>query len=168
MKTKNVVTVIPYLFLFLSVVCVIFIFANSMQPSVQSNESSSIFVDLIANIGSFFSIQPDIDSLTTIVRKTAHIAEYFLLSCLISVTFVSFFQKVKSYVVHILFVGLSVAVIDEFIQTHVSGRSGQVSDVLIDFCGVAAGLLIVLLVITLLDKKSKSRKHRHKYRYLRS
>ncbi len=41
--------------------------------------------------------------------------------------------------------GLGVAIVDECIQLGVPGRSGQVSDVVIDFCGVVAGCALALL-----------------------
>ena len=63
------------------------------------------------------------------------------------------FNKTKPYIysINILFTGLLTAVIDETIQLHVPGRSGQVSDVLIDFSGCITGAIFVMAVIKLIQ-----------------
>ena len=53
----------------------------------------------------------------------------------------------------VLLIGLAVAGIDEGIQTFVQGRSGQISDVLLDFFGVTAACLILTLLHTLRKRK---------------
>jgi len=42
------------------------------------------------------------------------------------------------------------AATDEFHQLFVPGRSGQVKDVLLDSCGAAVGVLILMLVAALI------------------
>lgn len=77
------------------------------------------------------------------VRKIAHATEYALLAGLL-------LGAVTVGTVNIRYVAISViiavlyAATDEFHQLFVPGRSGRVTDVLIDGSGAAAGTLIIL------------------------
>lgn len=84
-----------------------------------------------------------------IVRKLAHFCEYllegFLLMLCLRVYTRHFFKHVSWPVLG----GLLTALTDETIQLFVPGRSGQVTDIWIDFSGVMTGLLVGLILLGL-------------------
>ena len=80
------------------------------------------------------------------VRKLAHFFEYFALGVeCAAVTVYLAGKAVTPYIWADLFVVLMVAVIDEFVQSFV-GRTSLVADVLLDFSGAVAGIVLALLV----------------------
>lgn len=76
------------------------------------------------------------------VRKCAHIFEYAVQAFVLVRLFSSWRLDRKTYVGHVLWLGLLTAVIDENIQLFSPGRGGMVQDVLLDFLGTIIGLLI--------------------------
>lgn len=79
-----------------------------------------------------------------LVRKSAHFLEYGILAALTYWTFKGFNVNKLDQVVYSLFMVLSVAVMDEYLQSFVE-RTSSVSDVLIDFLGGITGILIFVL-----------------------
>lgn len=80
------------------------------------------------------------------VRKAAHFTEYLLMAVLLFVLWIQWIPRNKRfYALIIAWVFLSAAA-DEFHQRFVPGRSGNLSDVLLDTCGGIFGILICLLV----------------------
>jgi VanZ family protein len=79
-------------------------------------------------------------------RKGAHIAEYFFLALLLIRVFRNRFPGDLMSVLGLTFLSaIAYACSDEFHQLFVTGREGKISDVMIDFIGIAlAGLLAVL------------------------
>ncbi len=74
-----------------------------------------------------------------LVRKSAHMFEYFVLTLII--LFVFDFKKYR-YVFALFFAG-AVACLDEFYQLFVPGRSGQITDVFIDGIGIVAAIIFI-------------------------
>lgn len=80
------------------------------------------------------------------VRKTAHATEYAVLGFLIAG---SYADRKRKQIVCLLIpfaIGALYAVSDEIHQIFVPGRSCQVTDMLIDSCGVLAGTLAGVLI----------------------
>ena len=73
------------------------------------------------------------------VRKGAHVTEYMILGILLVLTLLAY--GVRRAHIPALCAGAIYAALDEYHQRFVSGRSGEVKDVLIDTCGVLLGLL---------------------------
>jgi VanZ family protein len=74
-----------------------------------------------------------------LVRKTAHVINFFILAFLHCMLFFSYSREKLITVLLALFVGLCGAALDEMTQFFVAGRSAQISDVLIDFVGTIFG-----------------------------
>ena len=135
MKNKRLVLAWTLLILWM-----LFIFImSSFNGVMSSNQSGSIAV-LIYNL---FDIS-DTEKVSFIVRKCAHVSEFFILGILV-INLVS-----KYNVKHIYLISFIICVLyassDEFHQLFVPGRSGQVTDVLIDLIGVVLGLSIYCLI----------------------
>ncbi|SDM78693.1 VanZ like family protein [Megasphaera paucivorans] len=78
--------------------------------------------------------------LDALLRKVAHLSEFTLLGFVLC-TSCSFFNGLNEKKVWVtLLIGLCVAVIDELLQRFSPGRSCQISDMLLDWCGVWIGL----------------------------
>ena len=147
-KLKAIILII------LTLCVVAFIFMHSLTPATLSAEESGAVTDWLSKLLPF--------QLTDhIVRKLAHFTEYSVLGFLTSFTVYSFFKKPTGGIFIKLFFTIFTAVIDETIQLNISGRSGQVTDVLLDFSGSVTGIIIstLLILIYLLYKKRKEMKN---------
>lgn len=90
------------------------------------------------------------------VRKMAHAGEYIVLGVLMLSTVNNFL--VWSYVRKGLAAWMLTAfyaATDEFHQLFVAGRSGQLSDVLLDSVGAAAGILLCMTVMRLAKHQTR-------------
>ncbi|MGL4568986.1 MAG: VanZ family protein [Fusobacteriaceae bacterium] len=132
-----------YLFIVFGIMVVIFLFSHSSGE--DSSKQSGIIVALLA----YLPISIDIDGenmmlVSMIVRKSAHMTEYFILTLSI-VRYLFSIEKNSPY----LWSGLLAffyACSDEFHQTFIPGRAGLFTDVLVDSVGIVAGLMGVYLL----------------------
>ena len=83
------------------------------------------------------------------VRKTAHMAEYACLAALISVPLLLYGMRGKKLLFLTIFLPLLYAASDEYHQTFVKGRSGNIRDVLID----GIGIIIYVIFLWKLSRK---------------
>lgn len=90
-----------------------------------------------------------------IVRKTAHFSIYALLAALALLLARSYRFSIKLSCVISLAYCLLFAASDEVHQLFVAGRSGQITDVLLDFSGALFGIGLVLLVRYLYLRQKK-------------
>lgn len=116
----------------------------SAQPG---SESETLSGGLTRSVAAWLWPTADAQLLATLehlLRKAAHMSEFAVLACLLAV---SLQVSCVPHPVHFAFVGgLLAAALDECHQLFVPGRSGQVSDVVIDLVGAAAGLLVFSLI----------------------
>jgi VanZ family protein len=99
-----------------------------------------------------FSAQPSLHASSVgwqdfIIKKSAHVTEYFVLTCLL---YYSFSHTTKLPRTRIIILALLLAFVyactDEFHQLFVAGREGRVRDVLIDSLGIiGSGKLLTFL-----------------------
>ncbi len=123
------------------------IFLFSAQTAAVSRELSAFFTEKVFGALGFTE---------HFVRKAAHFAEFAVLGALIMI-FLSTFDIKRILCALISVLGSAVyAAFDEFHQTFVSGRSGQISDVLLDACGAVFGVSLVCLILYLKSKKKRS------------
>ena len=121
------------------------IFYMSHQPATKSSELSSgitvIISDIIQKVVT--DIKLNQDSLSHIIRKSAHFLEYMVLGVLVVNSLLDTdTDKPKPRLIFLaILMCILYAISDEIHQIFVPGRSGQVSDVLIDSLGGLAGVL---------------------------
>ena len=106
-----------------------FIYAHSLATGEESRAESRAVLEFLRRIFPFADV--------VMVRKSAHVFEFFVLGFLL---YLDWRLLGRSTVLVPLCAGLLFAAADEILQTFVPARSGEVLDVLIDFCGVAAGV----------------------------
>jgi len=94
-----------------------------------------------------------LQDMVVLVRKTAHVLNFsVLMMCLISLTH----QRINKWVLASWMVCLSVAIMDETIQLFVPGRSGQLSDIVLDMSGAT---LILIIVWWVKERRKHGSKH---------
>lgn len=124
-----------------------FIFINSFQNAEASSNASAKVVEILSKV-----FGDDIGNKTHIIRKLAHFVEYSVLGIALSII-KSFVKDSRYNITTSLFIGLLVALIDETIQLFSIGRSGELGDVWIDFCGVLFGIALICLIKRRKNKK---------------
>lgn len=91
------------------------------------------------------------------IRKCAHASEYAVLGILLMLAWNSYMPDMKRGSLSMFAVGALYAASDEFHQLFVSGRSGRLTDVLIDSAGLLAGIFLIYILPKCRDSR-KSRK----------
>lgn len=128
-----------------SVAMICLIWGNSLVPGTGSGSLSLAVVEAVQ--GALRSIGLPFAWVTNfLVRKCAHFTEYAILGVL--VTHALDIDRSHSFraVLACALVLVAVPSMDEFIQLHVAGRCGQLSDVLLDCCGAFTGSLLRYIV----------------------
>ncbi|MBQ7133688.1 MAG: VanZ family protein [Ruminococcus sp.] len=130
-----------------------FIFINSALDADTSSKESMGVLQFINNIFSTLNINLTLSE--NFVRKCAHFVEYFVLGTLLFFTARAFadLQIRKLFVP--LCVGFLTACVDETIQLFSFGRSGQFTDVLLDFFGVCTAVFIFYIFTKYSKRKDK-------------
>ncbi|UCZ52894.1 VanZ family protein [Bacillus shivajii] len=131
------------------------IFYLSHQPAGESSELSSGVTALILSIIEGIvpaAVNVDFDIFHFYIRKGAHFAAYFVLGLfVVNALYASGVKGLRSVLVALL-ISVLYAASDEYHQTFIPGRSGEVSDVLIDAVGSATGIVCYLLAVKLIQK----------------
>ena len=144
MKDKIIILrkILPWALVILWMV-VIFIFSH--QPAIESNELSSGITIMIADIVE--KVAPDnvLDqvNLNHIIRKCAHFGVYMILGILVANALIKSNRPRHRVILLALLICILYAISDEAHQLFIPGRSGQVTDVLIDSTGGLVGILLI-------------------------
>ncbi len=145
-----------------------YIIMHSCLDAIKSTEASNGVVQVaedVVNTVSPGTVTPENhDSFASFIRKAfGHFGLFVisgLFSSLAAFLWLNPMKWAKQYWVVLigLSFGLTVAAITEVIQLNVPGRSGEFTDVLIDFSGYLLGALIVALILFLIlrPKNKKS------------
>lgn len=137
------------------------IFNFSSQDSERSGSTSQKITEAITkNIKSIQELNKDdkarvIDEIENVIRKIAHFSIYALVGILLMALLNTYSINENNKIFYTIIIGLIYAMSDEFHQCFVLGRSGQVSDIILDTLGVAVGGLFILAIIKILDKFKK-------------
>ncbi|MGM9551422.1 MAG: VanZ family protein [Clostridia bacterium] len=133
--------------------CMVMIFSFSAQESSESGDLSRSFISTILK---FFNIKVEYDTLEILdfaTRKLAHFSVYALLGFLIYLLMKVAYSITtwKSVILSPVFSALYAAT-DEFHQLFVSGRSGRIQDVFIDFSGAVFGMAVGWVAIQIVGR----------------
>ncbi|MGM9942455.1 MAG: VanZ family protein [Bulleidia sp.] len=130
---------------------IVWIFSNSlMNGEISSGTSGNLTRQLLAILSSM-GIHLSFDFFHHLIRKTAHFCEYALLGLLVTLCnrkkplFSS--SKITTAVFCII-----PPLMDECLQLFIPGRSGALTDSLLDMCGYAFGALFTLCMMKLMQK----------------
>ena len=130
------------------------IFILSHQPATESSELSSGITKKLYDMIKLVvpNISLDQGTLDHVIRKSAHFSIYLILGLLVSNSLINSNISRLNSILLALLICILYAISDEIHQIFILGRSGQVSDVLIDSSG---GLVGVLLLHAIRRRKSK-------------
>lgn len=123
--------------LLLIIIWLIIIFMFSNQNGLESTNLTNGLLEKY-----LFFIHSDF--IFILIRKLAHITEYFILGILV-INFINEFNIDKKIIISI-FICFILASLDEFHQLFVIGRTGQLLDVFIDMVGFTLGIVIFIIV----------------------
>ncbi len=155
-----------FIFISLTILITAFIFSNSLKNGEESNAQSEPIVEAVETI---LDPKDEVPTKTFnyIVRKAAHITEFTMLGLTLAGMMWCMNGRIghgnKPKRIHEdnrrqtatgLLTGLMIAAADEIIQSF-TGRTSSVTDVLIDFTGVALGMTIWLMIQFIRMKRSK-------------
>lgn len=106
------------------------------MPAAESHRASELVGSILTGMGKWFGIDVPQQNLDHNIRKLAHFLEFALLGVILCNVYAAFGVSHRTATGYILFLGLAVAVTDEYIQLYAPGRSALVTDVILDFSGV--------------------------------
>ena len=150
---------IGVVFLFFSCIWMILIFYLSSQNASQSSSASNVIVNIVIEdfLKEIYENKPLFEQeqmrqiISHVVRKIAHFSEFAILELFV---FLGFYFLLKSkLIIYSLGVGIPIiyAVVDEFHQGFVDGRSPQLFDVLIDSLGAITMVLFITFIISIIE-----------------
>ena len=166
--SKKIVLRTVLIILLLALMAIIFVFSH--QPADMSSQVSGglIYRTLNFIVSGFDSLSEAekaqmVESLQYVVRKGAHAFSYATMGAL-SMGLMSTFDFKKRGLPAVLafLICILYSVSDEIHQLFVQGRSGQVSDVILDSCGAIFGIAIVALFICIARNRRQRRKIKEK------
>lgn len=155
------VNVIRFILVLLLILTFGMIFNFSNQDSEKSGSTSQKVTEAITkDIKSIQKLNKNekakiIDKIEDVIRKIAHFSLYALIGFLLMALFSTYNINEKNKIISTIIIGAIYAISDEFHQSFIPGRSGQVSDVFLDTLGVAVGGLFILLIIKTVKKFRK-------------
>ena len=132
-----------HIYLSLTILCVAFIYSNSLMATHISSTQSTVVLNLIQDAAELVGVSPKMIT-EHMVRKIAHFCEFALFGLLLSATIQLWYGNIKAHLYMILFLGLFIPISDEFLQLFIAGRTGLVQDVLLDFCGFLVGVVVYI------------------------
>ncbi|MFI3324886.1 MAG: VanZ family protein [Clostridia bacterium] len=146
----------------LLVAMICFIWGNSLIPAQQSSEISTYVQEVITEIlEEFIEFDTSNSSVSTFsIRKLAHFCEFMTLGGLL---LLNFFPKNRQNLINIIFVGFSVAFLDETIQMFIKGRGSEIKDVWIDFSGLICGIILMYLFVIIVYKVKEKVQYKKKF-----
>ena len=149
----------------LTAAVMVMIFCFSMENAERSDKRSGVFSEPVVHLlhPDYYQLKEDeqqaiYDRVQHIVRKCAHFTEYMMLGFMIRLCLESWFgHKIKNNRFLALVgigAGAGYACSDEAHQLSIDGRSGQWTDILVDSCGVTAGVMLGTMLIKSLKRRN--------------
>lgn len=147
MKVKR----IEMLYFLPALMLMIMIFYLSNQPAEVSSSLSGGILRTISEQLSSQTTKIEPETYHTLFRKLAHFSVYFMLSCSLLFAFVK--SKLNINYLWVILICLLYAMSDEFHQLFITGRSGEIRDVIIDTSGATLALILFLMTKKIREKR---------------
>lgn len=151
---KNILRVI-LLILLIGTFSIIFGFSsqNAEESGGLSSKITRIILSKINN-GEILKQEHIVKRMEKIVRKIAHFSIYTIVGILIMAFVSTYSIKELDRIAISLISGIIYAYSDEIHQIFVAGRSGQITDIILDSMGVLFGNLLMLVLLKIYRKVS--------------
>jgi len=143
-----------WIFAALSLLTAAFIWGNSMKSIPESAAQSSQVAETVRPV---LDPQEKLEKpvFHDLIRKMAHVIEFLALGLLVGGFAVCLGLEQKKRLISLpVLIVLIVAVTDEWIQ-YFTDRGSRVTDVVLDFAGAVAGLLLAALTYIIIQKFKK-------------
>jgi VanZ family protein len=140
----------------LMLLCTTFIFSNSLKDSATSHADSDAIVEIVKVLVSKINLDNKLDW-NYVVRKGAHLFEFFLLGVCTSILFFGVVKKRRIAFVCTFGYVIFTASFDELIQRF-TGRTSCFSDVLLDLMGAVAGIGLILFLDAVIKRSRAVKK----------
>lgn len=162
MKREKLKLIISYMLVILWMI-VIFMFSNidNYHSNNTSKDTISKVVDKVSDGAVSVGIKDKpisnekkekvVNKLNLPLRKVMHFTEYLIL-CVLWLNALSQSKVKHKYIISII-ICILYAFTDEYHQTFINGRTGQLTDVLIDSSGAILGSIIYYVISKLSKKK---------------
>lgn len=138
-----------------SVCWVAVIWGHSLLAGPESSAESGLVVAVVRPLFEALGLA-DLDLMTLVVRKCAHFSEYAVLGVLASLCLRARRRDSGAAALPVeLLAAFMCPFVDEAIQLGVPGRTGQLTDALIDLAGLITGVLLVALLGRLLPRAAR-------------
>ena len=166
MEKKQIVTIRIILTL-LTIGCLAWIFSNSLATGTESSNASQTVTETVQDVvGAVAPSSPiatatgeEFDLLHTFVRNAGHFCQFALLGALLFWCLLSYSLKKKALWIAPV-TTTAIAFIDEYLQTFVEERVGEIFDVFLDCAGAVTGIAFavacVWLGIKIITKRKKN------------
>ena len=135
----------------LLIVMLSFIWGNSLANGTESGAMSGRIMEWINRF--LHMDKTGAETLHLVIRKMAHFTEFACLGLLLTWLFGMMGEKKGHLLCMTLFCGMLAACVDETIQVFVPDRGPSPVDIWIDTCGVAAGMIFLLIGYDYIRKK---------------
>ncbi len=146
-----------YIYIIISLVLFIGISWFSSRPAeISSSQSDTVIVKLnIMTEEELIKDHVQANKVRHSVRKAAHFSIYGILGVFVCLSVSSFIEtKIIAYLTA-LSITIILAILDEFHQSFVPGRSMEFTDVMIDGLGAAIFSLVIMLGVHIFNEKKK-------------
>lgn len=139
-----------YMPFILILLMLIIILGSSLIDSPASNTPSIKIASVISKLLQWFGNGDiSVNTINLIIRKLAHFMEYLVLTILLSIGFSNTVKKQGwAFLTSAITAGF-VSLIDEAFIQAVSGRNSSLFDILVDFSGIGAGIVVFAMMLWL-------------------
>lgn len=143
--------VVRWILPILTLLTLVFIFSNSLEPQKKAEAKRQEVVDLVQDAtGSEKNLE---EKALALISKCFHVAEFALFSFLLSLQVIASGRE-RGYE-SVLLCGVICALADEQLQLIAAGRGSRLSDVLVDLAGVMLGYGVAYLLLRLKRRRGK-------------
>lgn len=142
-----------YILIFLNILCIAFVFYNSLKSGESSSETSSGFLKVFNGFLQDINLPIITEEL---LRSIAHFSEFFLLGILQFCLYNNLLITPKKYFPAVAFSSIFIPFIDETLQYFSVGRAAEVVDMWKDFGGYICGAIITFGIISLIKAIQKN------------
>lgn len=157
MQKKKLINIFNIL---LVVISMLTIFLFSSENSNKSSETSKKVVKEVVTlvtkeVNDPIKLEKKVDDNILIIRKCAHLIEYFILGFLLINVFKDYKNISKKTLIICILLTCLYACTDEFHQLHVVGRTAKYLDILIDTFGSFLGIMTYYLIYKRFHKNNQ-------------
>lgn len=155
-KTRKIICASVSIAIVVGIMLLLFVFSG--QDAAESSALSGRVTALIIKVFRLDKTGLPLERAEHYVRKLAHFTIYSVLGVGLCGIAQCFLGRMRFFAASLA--GILIAALDEFHQLFVPGRGGTPQDVLLDYCGMAAGYFVCLGVIFVVLRISEKRNSR--------